>query len=1606
MTANGWLPRTAEEWLRWMEQRVREQERNSGARGASFLGNINSLDVVDASTDVGILTGEPDAPAIPTYEGDGDLTPLPDETETPGDIEEGVYTADPGEYDVVGPSKPSRPVVTTRLGTHEVAWDGLAEGQEAMDLDFSYIEVHRSQNPFDEETPDAAVSFRPTRETFYDRLYARGSVIVTGTEYNSVWYYRFVAYDDTGNPSDPSEVSEPVTTVPLVNTDIIDGTLSGAKFMDGTINTAALADGSISASKLAQEAIDEIVSNFNIIDAGGTITTFAPEPPLNPEINRIWYDTNDGNKGWRWDGTDWQPLSSVASAGSGGTTNYYTDEPPPGTDHALGSTWFDTNNGYAPSRWDGTDWVPYVLGVPAIDPAFVDGVNDSLVSVVTEYAVNSSEVTPPASGWSTATPTRTPGTFIWYRVVTTRNDATTNTTAPALLTGNTGPAGAAAATVSLTATAQVLTTPATGGATTPASATVTGTATNTTITAWTYSVDGAAFAPTVPAGVSRTGNVVTVTGASMTARTIAVRMADANGVADTLTVAKVSDGAQGTGGTPGADGYTVLLTNEAHTFPGSETAALAGSTNSTVIAYKGATQQVATVGTITGQVTGLTTSVASNATTAPVITVTVTTALTAQNGTLTVPVTVDGQVFTKQIAWTVTRKGSVGQTGVSVSSVTPYYQQTARGAAAPALPTTNPPPAPWTATEPAYVANTDLWRTDRVIFDNASFSYTAVTKMSAYAAAEVASDLAKAQAIAEAAKAANKVTNPASTNSTEGWSLSTTTGSSIAMDSVTINGATVRAIKVSSNSNTQLWSDIFNMDATKAYEFRVWVYDPTPAGTTATQFYIGHTLYDVNLSTRNVTPHFLSTGLPTTATNNFYAYSTAAETTEWKEFVFYSLPPAAAAPEDFKNLGLNIASNSQHPVDTARGRFRILNWANGGSVSRDLWVTHMTVREVSLDFIRSGLATEAWRVPGTVSINGGAIGADTVTATQIAAGAIIAGKIAADAVTANTIAANAVTAGKIAANAVTAGTVAANAITAGTIAANAVTAGTIAAGAVTADKVAANAITAGKIAADAVTAGNIAAGAVTAGKIAADAVTADVIAAGAVGADEIAANAVVAGKIAANAVTAGTVAALAITSGTIAANAVTAMTIAAGAVAASKISTGELAAGVRIIAGPTAGTHAEVTDLGFFAYTLDPVDGVVREATRMGTGVDDVLAVTDATGETVARIDQTGLLTSHGANIDAVEFDVDGNPTGGLKVYGTEFLNYIRDEGPGRIIAQAYYSANYSSPTISTEMGIAEISWLAEAGRSYLILMNGIQWSWNTSESMATMGLRYTTDGSAPSITSTLWETATVRGGMATNQVVSTPPVVAQFSLPSTVTVRMLMTIRRSYGTGTITWRNDAGTTATHPPRIAVFDTGADVAETWLGNGGGGTYSGGSGGGTGSATPKKTYTSTWTCNNSDAYDGSNAARTNSTDLFHGYWSSNGDHHSHILFTGANSTGGETGKTLAQALTGATITKAEVYLYASHWYYSGGGTAFIRASNATSLTSSTPSGTAVTSSGWPNPGGRWVNITSLVSTATRSVTIGKAGSTSLTYYGRFNSHANSTNKPLLRLTYTR
>jgi hypothetical protein len=110
------------------------------------------------------------------------------------------------------------------------------------------------------------------------------------------------------------------------------------------------------------------------------------------------------------------------------------------------------------------------------------------------------------------------------------------------------------------------------------------------------------------------------------------------------------------------DAYSVILTSETHAFPGTTSAAKAGSTTTQIIAMQG-TSQVAcsvTVSEIT-KPAGVTVSSDSN-TTSPTLTISVTTSVTS-GGVIKIPVHIGDVTIVKEYTFTIAFTGATGAKG-------------------------------------------------------------------------------------------------------------------------------------------------------------------------------------------------------------------------------------------------------------------------------------------------------------------------------------------------------------------------------------------------------------------------------------------------------------------------------------------------------------------------------------------------------------------------------------------------------------------------------------------------------------------------------------------------------------------------------------------------------------------------------------------------------------------------------------------------------------------------------------------------------------------------------------------------------------------------------
>ena len=175
-----------------------------------------------------------------------------------------------------------------------------------------------------------------------------------------------------------------------------------------------------------------------------------------------------------------------------------------------------------------------------------------------------------------------------------------------------------------------------------------------------------------------------------------------------------------------------------------------------------------------------------------------------------------------------------------------------------------------------------------------------------------------------------------------------------------------------------------------------------------------------------------------------------------------------------------------------------------------------------------------------------------------------------------------------------------------------------------------------------------------------------------------------------------------------------------------------------------------------------------------------------------------------------------------------------------------------------------------------------------------------------------------------------------------------------------------------------------------------------------------TYVSTWEASSSRCYKGDGSENSFvAPEIAQGYFdSTNGNQRSIVLFTASNSTGDESGVSITSALSGASIKKVEVWLYADHWYSFAGGTARLGYYNGTSLPGSFSGGSPYVSvNDWKPNTGRWVSlnhagfIANLLDGSARGITVGPGVGSSRTYYGRFDG-AGDSRPPKLRIVYSK
>ncbi|SEE84050.1 hypothetical protein SAMN05216483_6737 [Streptomyces sp. 2131.1] len=399
-----------------------------------------------------------------------------------------------------------------------------------------------------------------------------------------------------------------------------------------------------------------------------------------------------------------------------------------------------------------------------------------------------------------------------------------------------------------------------------------------------------------------------------------------------------------------------------------------------------------------------------------------------------------------------------------------------------------------------------------------------------------------------------------------------------------------------------------------------------------------------------------------------------------------------------------------------------------------------------------------------------------------------------------------------------------------------------------------------------------------------------------------------------------------------------------------------------VTASGFAGQRAEISPMGLQLY-----DDAGEEAVALVTGRPNYLTLS-TDGVPVATIDQDG---AAGFQRLAV---ADTLTIGGADL--SEYLNLV----PRGIQAIDYQITTRTAS--GTEMGFVELAADIDETRMYRFVFSARA---NPSAGGGELQLRLRDGGTGtPTINST-------------QKYISVAPMPVGNSFTSWLehiesgpslgagTHRFLITFMNSLGPSGQTCEMYGAVNSRG--YFYIEDIGPYIPET-------GGYN--DGGGTTAPTPKK-VTKTYACSWSGSYAGRgsyNSYYKNS--CYQGYYSStNGTQASLIGFPSS----------LSSDLSGATINKAEVYLYFDHWYANAGGKAVIKAHSHASRPATFSSDSEGKTISWARNEGKWVDITSVFdSTKWRGIAL-DPNSTSSTYYGRARGYG-QTNPPKLRVTYTK
>lgn len=441
-----------------------------------------------------------------------------------------------------------------------------------------------------------------------------------------------------------------------------------------------------------------------------------------------------------------------------------------------------------------------------------------------------------------------------------------------------------------------------------------------------------------------------------------------------------------------------------------------------------------------------------------------------------------------------------------------------------------------------------------------------------------------------------------------------------------------------------------------------------------------------------------------------------------------------------------------------------------------------------------------------------------------------------------------------------------------------------------------------------------------------------------------------------------------------------------------------------IMAGDWSKSYARIDDKGFSTWMVAE-DGTQYMATSLGSATTNSLTIADSSGATRASITPDGDMAANTVTV-ASDVSIAGSALIGqrLPYAGSSGASWL-DTLPWGLAGASNLGSTVASKSVTASASeiltpLQVVTAMVWPGRSYQVTMPFAYYARSVSSSaQAYLGVRaYYTVGSQAAPTpadpsasgggvgySLRAHSADV-GPIGDNLVFTVTP-----NIDAGGPVQMKVMIASSVKNATMAYSLPTGGSWL----ITVQDIGPAVPDTGYPAGG---------------KAVSQFVSTWRASTSRSYD-KNGADSNA-DYQQNILRHGGDALTHSAFIcNDGAVSGEKGKTIPQALTGATVTKVEVGVYSLYWASASGGTLTLLPLGATSLPATD------TSPGDPKKGvekkyttrtqWQWVTVpTTWITPTSTGVRLGPTWFYGTANQGYFANHRHASAPPQIRITYMR